>query len=50
MNIRKETPFTEYELLEQVGTGSFGSVHKAKRKKTSEIVRNCIISTYIVVV
>lgn len=36
--MRKETPFNEYELLEQVGNGSFGSVHKAKSKKTNEIV------------
>lgn len=38
MNTRKESPFNEYELLEQVGDGSFGSVHKARKNKTKEIV------------
>lgn len=38
MNTRKESPFYEYELLEQVGDGSFGSVHKARKTKTNELV------------
>ncbi|CAO3611844.1 unnamed protein product [Mucor hiemalis] len=38
MITRKESPFEKYELLEQVGIGSFGSVFKAKEKTTNETV------------
>lgn len=36
---RKESPFEEYELLENIGDGSFGSVHKARNKRTNETVK-----------
>lgn len=39
MITRKESPFEKYELLEQVGIGSFGSVFKAKEKTTNETVK-----------
>lgn len=38
MITRKESPFEKYELMEQVGIGSFGSVFKAKEKTTNETV------------
>ncbi|KAI9004558.1 kinase-like domain-containing protein [Phycomyces nitens] len=31
-------PHDEYEFLEQIGNGSFGSVHRAKNKETQHIV------------
>jgi serine/threonine protein kinase len=39
MITRKESPFEKYELLEQVGTGSFGSVFKAREKINKETVK-----------
>ncbi|KAG2223959.1 hypothetical protein INT45_013416, partial [Circinella minor] len=35
---KRGTPHREYELLEQVGTGSFGTVHRAVNKSSHEIV------------
>ncbi|KAI9494145.1 kinase-like domain-containing protein [Zychaea mexicana] len=35
---KRGTPAREYDLLEQVGTGSFGTVHRAVNKSTHEIV------------
>jgi serine/threonine protein kinase len=39
MATRKESPLLHYELLEQIGDGSFGSVHKAKTIATNDIVQ-----------
>jgi serine/threonine protein kinase len=38
MEPRKESPLVHYELLQQIGDGSFGSVHKARRIISNEIV------------
>lgn len=35
---RQGTPHDEYDLLEQVGTGSFGTVHRAQHKATHQVV------------
>ncbi|KAI9275761.1 kinase-like domain-containing protein [Phascolomyces articulosus] len=35
---KRGTPHHEYDLLEQVGTGSFGTVHRAVTKSSHEIV------------
>lgn len=35
---RQGTPHDEYVLLEQVGTGSFGTVHRARHKATQQVV------------
>jgi serine/threonine protein kinase len=39
MATRKESPLLHYKLLEQIGDGSFGSVHKAKTIATNDIVQ-----------
>lgn len=39
MATRKESPLLHYEILEQIGDGSFGSVHKAKTIATNDIVQ-----------
>ncbi|CAO3617396.1 unnamed protein product [Mucor fragilis] len=38
MEPRKESPLVHYEILQQIGDGSFGSVHKAKKITSNKIV------------
>ncbi|GAN02765.1 conserved hypothetical protein [Mucor ambiguus] len=38
MEPRKESPLIHYELLKQIGDGSFGSVHKARKIASNKIV------------
>ncbi|RUO95510.1 kinase-like domain-containing protein [Jimgerdemannia flammicorona] len=35
---RKASPYDEYDVLDEIGDGSFGSVHHAKHKKTGHVV------------
>ncbi|KAG0166380.1 hypothetical protein DFQ30_007257, partial [Apophysomyces sp. BC1015] len=35
---KKGSPYEKYEFLEQIGNGSFGSVHRARNKTTHRIV------------
>lgn len=36
---RQEHSYENYEFLDLIGIGSFGSVHKAQNKNTNEIVK-----------
>ncbi|KAI8884257.1 Pkinase-domain-containing protein [Backusella circina FSU 941] len=36
--VKKSSPYQEYDILEQIGNGSFGSVHKARHKGTEKMV------------
>ena len=38
MSAKTPQPFTEYEILERVGSGSMGTVFKARHLKLSRIV------------
>ncbi|KAL8533613.1 hypothetical protein ACS0TY_009859 [Phlomoides rotata] len=40
----REDPFTKYELLHELGKGSYGAVYKARDIKTSELVAIKVIS------
>ncbi|KAL3511032.1 hypothetical protein ACH5RR_030433 [Cinchona calisaya] len=42
--VTKEDPSTKYELLHELGKGSYGAVYKARDKKTSELVAIKVIS------
>ncbi|KAK9750624.1 hypothetical protein RND81_02G208900 [Saponaria officinalis] len=42
--INREDPFLKYELLHELGKGSYGSVYKARDLKTSEMVAIKVIS------
>ncbi|KAJ6835344.1 serine/threonine-protein kinase PAK 3 [Iris pallida] len=43
-SITKEDPTTKYELLHELGKGSYGAVYKARDIKTSELVAIKVIS------
>eukprot|EP00268_Persea_americana_P041781 TRINITY_DN4176_c0_g1_i1.p1 TRINITY_DN4176_c0_g1~~TRINITY_DN4176_c0_g1_i1.p1 ORF type:complete len:787 (+),score=151.63 TRINITY_DN4176_c0_g1_i1:146-2506(+) len=43
-SVTKEDPSTKYELLNELGKGSYGSVYKARDIKTSELVAIKVIS------
>lgn len=43
-SITREDPSTKYELLHELGKGSYGSVYKARDLKTSELVAIKVIS------
>lgn len=43
-SITREDPSTKYELLHELGKGSYGSVYKARDLKTSEMVAIKVIS------
>ncbi|XP_077211283.1 protein kinase superfamily protein isoform X2 [Tasmannia lanceolata] len=43
-SVTKEDPTTKYELLHELGKGSYGSVYKARDIKTSELVAIKVIS------
>ncbi|XP_010551374.1 PREDICTED: serine/threonine-protein kinase dst1 [Tarenaya hassleriana] len=43
-SITKEDPTTKYELLHELGKGSYGAVYKARDLKTSELVAVKVIS------
>ncbi|KAG1082618.1 hypothetical protein G6F42_022511 [Rhizopus arrhizus] len=43
MEPRKESPLIHYEILKQIGDGSFGSVHKAKRISSNKIVSSFVL-------
>ncbi|XP_027097083.1 serine/threonine-protein kinase 1-like [Coffea arabica] len=43
-SVTKEDPTTKYELLHELGKGSYGAVYKARDKKTSELVAIKVIS------
>ncbi|KAK1296737.1 Mitogen-activated protein kinase kinase kinase 2 [Acorus calamus] len=43
-SITREDPTTKYELLHELGKGSYGSVYKARDIKTSELVAVKVIS------
>ncbi|KAI8379096.1 kinase-like domain-containing protein [Radiomyces spectabilis] len=36
--LRKSSPLDDYDIIEQIGLGSFGTVHKAKHKTTNHTV------------
>uniref|UniRef100_A0A7N0TRZ3 non-specific serine/threonine protein kinase n=1 Tax=Kalanchoe fedtschenkoi TaxID=63787 RepID=A0A7N0TRZ3_KALFE len=42
--VTREDPHTKYELLNELGKGSYGSVYKARDLKTSELVAIKVIS------
>lgn len=42
--VNREDPTTKYELLHELGKGSYGAVYKAKDLKTSELVAIKVIS------
>ncbi|XP_054824481.1 serine/threonine-protein kinase 1-like isoform X2 [Prosopis cineraria] len=43
-SVTREDPTTKYELLNELGKGSYGSVYKARDLKTSELVAIKVIS------
>ncbi|CAI9096450.1 OLC1v1032604C1 [Oldenlandia corymbosa var. corymbosa] len=43
-SVTKEDPSTKYELLHELGKGSYGAVYKARDKRTSELVAIKVIS------
>ncbi|GLJ15990.1 hypothetical protein SUGI_0264730 [Cryptomeria japonica] len=43
-NVIREDPSTKYELLDELGKGSYGAVYKARDLKTSELVAIKVIS------
>ncbi|KAG9439153.1 hypothetical protein H6P81_019318 [Aristolochia fimbriata] len=43
-SVTKEDPSTKYELLNELGKGSYGAVYKARDLKTSELVAIKVIS------
>lgn len=43
-SVTKEDPTTKYELLNELGKGSYGAVYKARDLKTSELVAIKVIS------
>ncbi|KAI5073302.1 hypothetical protein GOP47_0011315 [Adiantum capillus-veneris] len=43
-NIIREDPFSKYELLNELGKGSYGAVYKARDLRTSELVAIKVIS------
>ncbi|XP_010923631.1 serine/threonine-protein kinase 1 [Elaeis guineensis] len=43
-SVAKEDPSTKYELLHELGKGSYGAVYKARDLKTSELVAVKVIS------
>ncbi|XP_072951482.1 serine/threonine-protein kinase 1 [Typha angustifolia] len=43
-NVAREDPSTKYELLHELGKGSYGAVYKARDLKTSELVAVKVIS------
>ncbi|CAI9761807.1 unnamed protein product [Fraxinus pennsylvanica] len=43
-SVIREDPFTKYELLHELGKGSYGAVYKARDVRTSELVAIKVIS------
>ncbi|KAL2510101.1 Protein kinase superfamily protein [Forsythia ovata] len=43
-SVTREDPFTKYELLHELGKGSYGAVYKARDIRTSELVAIKVIS------